>query len=87
MSFWIMALVYIGLALMMARHRPADGRTLGQWLVVVSLLLLGGNSAINATPAASLKRSADVGASLAKTRGDIRLSPLQAGRASRKDGT
>ena len=47
----LMALAYGGLAVMMARHRPPDGRTLGQWLVVVSLLLLSGSSAINAAVA------------------------------------
>ncbi|MGL6289097.1 MAG: putative bifunctional diguanylate cyclase/phosphodiesterase [Silanimonas sp.] len=44
----IMALAYAALALMMARHRPEDGRTLGQWLVVGSLVLLSTSSSINA---------------------------------------
>lgn len=44
----LMALAYAGLAAMMARHRPAEGRTLGQWLVVASLLLLTLGSGANA---------------------------------------
>jgi EAL domain-containing protein (putative c-di-GMP-specific phosphodiesterase class I) len=44
----VMALAYAALALMMARHRPDDGRTLGQWLVVGSLVLLSTGSSVNA---------------------------------------
>ena len=44
----IMALAYAGIATMMARHRPEDGRTLGQWLVVGSLAMLAAGSGLNA---------------------------------------
>jgi EAL domain-containing protein (putative c-di-GMP-specific phosphodiesterase class I) len=44
----LMALAYGGLAVMMARHRPDDGRTLGQWLVVGSLVMLSASSSVNA---------------------------------------
>ena len=44
----VATLAYAGLALMMARHRPVDGRTLGQWLVVGSLVLLSASGGVNA---------------------------------------
>lgn len=42
------ALAYAGLAVLMARHRPDDGRTLGQGLVTGSLVILAGSSGVNA---------------------------------------
>lgn len=44
----LMALAYAALALLMTRHRPESGRTLGQWLVVGSLVILATGSSINA---------------------------------------
>lgn len=45
----LMALAYGALAVLMARHRPPDGRTLGQWLAVGALALLSASHAINAS--------------------------------------
>lgn len=44
----LMALAYAGLAAMMLRFRPPDGRSLGQGLVVASLLILAMGSGVNA---------------------------------------
>lgn len=44
----LVALAYGGMAAMMARYRPPEGRSLGQGLVIASLGVLAGASALNA---------------------------------------
>lgn len=44
----VTTLAYAGLALLMARHRPDDGRTLGQGLVTGALAILAASSSVNA---------------------------------------